>query len=124
MRISVVYGYLLMTAMTFVYCILAWYGANLWAMFLTEQTEIPLFTLIFIKPLPVSFWWGMIHWQLVAFLSLAICIWWGLKRSNGSNGEDGAALPIVLHTAWILFAICCHLLAAVMPMVGIGYSLQ
>ncbi len=125
MRIFLIYGYSVMVALTTVYCSLVWYAGSLFSVFLKVPVESqPLITKLFIAPLPLPFWFGMIHWQLLAVLSLIICTGWGYKRTRNSDSDNGLALPMATHTAWIVFAICCHMLGAVMPMVGIGHIIQ
>ena len=123
MRISVIYGYLLMVTTTAVYCFLIWYCGNLTTLFPLggEGASLPLFTTLCISPLPLPKWWNMIHWQVLAILSLIFSISTGIKRSGSYDVEDGLTFALVLHTSWIVFAICCHMLGAIMPMLSIGH---
>ncbi len=126
MRISVVYGYLLMAATTAIYCLLIWYCGNLSALFPLggEGASLPLFTTLCISPLPLPIWWNMIHWQVIAVLSLIFSIVTGIKRSVSYDMEDGLIFALILHTAWIVFAICCHVLGAIMPMISIAHTIK
>ncbi len=58
MRISAIYGYLLMVATTAVYCFLIWYCVNLTTLFPLggEGASRPLFTTLCISPLPLPMW--------------------------------------------------------------------
>ena len=125
MRMSAIYGYILMVATTAVYCLLIWYCGNLTTVsHMGANQPLPLFTTLCITPLPLPMWWNMIHWQLLAVISLILSIATGIKRSNSYNMEDGHTFAMVLHTSWIVFAICCHMLAAVMPLIAIGHIIK
>ena len=121
MNFSVLLGYSLLTGLTAFYCVLLLYASGLWWSFQisSDSLQIPLFSLITLAPLPVPIWWQMIHWQSLAVLSLSFCMYWGRKRSGRLN-EDGCVLPMLMHVIWILFAVCCHMLGAVLPMLSVG----
>lgn len=122
MRLSMIYGYALLVAMTVMYCLLAWYGAGIWSVFYpsTADQTIPVISLICIAPLPLSIWLGMIHWQLLAIISLIVSITLSVKRSKEWSEQNDLSLPLVLHLGWIVFAICCHLVGAMAPILTIG----
>jgi len=124
-RVSILLGYLLLSAMTIVYCVLIWYAGNLFSVLVDklETGNLPLITLISITLLPLPFLWTMIHWQLAAVLLLIFCISWGFKRSQSQGSDEGHTLPMVTYTTWIVFAICCHLLGAIVPTLMIGHVL-
>ncbi len=126
LRMPILFGYLLLFGITIVYCILIWYAGNLFSVFIDkpETMRLPLATLLFIMPLPMPFLWAMLHWQLLAVLSLAICFSWGLNRSKFSGGNEGHALPMVIHTAWIIFAVCGHMLGAIVPFLMVGHVIK
>jgi hypothetical protein len=126
MRISIIYGYLLMVATTAVYCFLIWYCGNLSTLFPLggEGADLPLFTALCISPLPLPMWGNMIHWQVLSILSLIFSIVAGIKRSGSNDMEGGFIFALILHTGWIVFAICCHMLGAIMPMISIGHIIK
>ena len=125
MRVSVIYSYLLMVATTAVYCLLVWYGGNLTVLFSPWGGQSPpLFTQLCIVPLPLPVLWNMIHWQTPAVLSLVVCISWGVRKAKRTDGDAELALPMVVHTGWIVFAICCNLLGGIMSMLEIGHVLK
>lgn len=119
-NLPIVFGYSLLTGLTAVYCVLLWYGAGLWWTFFShsDSSHLPLLSRFCIAPLPLPIPLQMIHWQLMAIFSLLICIHWGIKSSNR---QKDIALPIAMHILWIFFAVCCHLLGALIPMVMIGH---
>ena len=123
--LPVIIGYSLLTLLTAVYCVLLWYGAGLWWTFYTPSatSHIPLISRLFMAPLPLPIWWTMIHWQLAAIASLLICITWGLKSTHKQNSDTAHTLPIVMHTLWIFFAVCGHILGALIPLLGVGYTI-
>lgn len=126
MRFPVLFGYFVLTAMTAVYSVLIWYAGNLFSVFLSTQaaSRLPLITQLSIIPLPLPLWWNMVHWQALSVVSLVICISWGVKRVKWGDSDTEHALPMVIHTGWIVFAICCHMLGALMPMLMIGHILE
>ena len=126
MSLLVKFTYSLLAGLTAVYCVLLWYGAGIWAIFFinADYGNIPLMSQLCLAPLPLSIWWRMIHWQFPAIISLVFCISWGMRCSRKENNDAGHVLPIVTHILWIFFAICCHLLAAVMPMLAVGHIIK
>ncbi len=126
MKLPNVYGYSLLTALTAVYCVLLWYGAGLWGVLYSpsEFGRLPLFSLLCIAPLPLPLLWQMIHWQFLAIISLFACINWGVKCARRENSNMGHALPMAVHTSWIVFALSCHLLGALIPMLSVGHAIK
>ncbi|MCF6247135.1 MAG: hypothetical protein L3J69_07215 [Desulfobacula sp.] len=123
LNLPIICGYSLLTGLTVVYCVLLWYGSGIWWSFYSpsDSYHLPLISLLFIAPLPLPIWWQMIHWQIPAVISLFICIRWGVRSAHRQNNDSTHVLPIAMHTLWILFAICCHLLGALIPMLMIGH---
>jgi hypothetical protein len=122
-----IFAYSLLTGLTAVYCFLIWYGAGLWWSFRPagDSCQLPLMSILCIAPLPLPIWWQMIHWQFFAIFSLLICIRWGIKSARMQKNETAVhALPIIMHTLWIFFAVCCHLLGALIPMIMIGHIIK
>ena len=126
MNLPIIFVYSLLTGLTAVYCVLIWYGAGMWWVFINHSDfgRLPLLSLFCLAPLPLPLPWQMIHWQFLAILSLIVCISRGISSSCKKNNDTGHALPIAVHTLWILFVICCHLLAAFMPMVAVGHIIK
>lgn len=123
MNIPIVFSYSLLSGLTAVYCMLIWYGSGLWwsSYASSEPYKLPLISLLSLAPLPLPIWWTMIHWQALAIISLVISIYWGRKRCSQLGGDEGYTLPITIHTLFIFFAVCCHLLGAMLPMLSIGH---
>jgi hypothetical protein len=126
MNIAIAFGCSLLTGLTAVYCVLVWYGSGIWwaLQYQPDSPPISIISLICLAPLPLPIWLTMIHWQLVAISSLVICLYWGRKRSVQLDSDNGYALPMAMHTIWILFAVCSHILGAMIPLLSIGHIIK
>jgi hypothetical protein len=83
--------------------------------------SLPLLSHIGLAPLPLPIPWQMIHWQLLSICFLFICVTRAVKMSREHRDAADYAPVLILYTVWILFAVCFHLLAAVLPMVSVGH---
>lgn len=126
MILPILLAYGLLVALTSVYCGVIWYASGIWSVHYLERatTDLPLISKYCIAPLPLPIWWTMIHWQALATLSLAICICWGAIRNNKIGNGQGHAIPIAIHLAWLLFAILCHILGILAPMLSVDYVVK
>ena len=125
MSMTVRVAYVLSIAITIVYCAAIWYASGIFSVFFGtyEEGEFSLFLLLSIVPLPVSIWFGAIHWQLLAIASLVSSYVWGVSRASRVGGDQAFALPIVIHLAWIVLLVLWHALGAMSPMITVGHVL-
>jgi hypothetical protein len=97
----------------------------MWGVFFnrTDLGGLPLVSRIGLAPLPLPIPWQMIHWQLLSICFLVLCINHAVKLSREHQNTADYAPVLVLYAVWILFVVCFHLLAAVLPMVSVGHVL-
>ena len=126
MILPVLLGYALLVALTSIYCGVIWCASAIWSVnyLKTAQADLPLISQVCIAPLPLPLQWTMIHWQALATFSLVVCICWGCVRNNKIGNGQGHAIPISIHIAWLLFAILCHILGILAPMLSVAYVIQ
>ncbi len=123
MIFPVLLAYCILFGLTSAYCAAIWYGSGIWSAYFQRaaQTQWPLITQITIAPLPLPIWWTMIHWQAPAVFSFILCFIWGIMRNRKLGHSQGHALPMAVHLAWLLFAILCHLLGILVPMLSVAH---
>jgi hypothetical protein len=121
MILPLLLAYVLLAALTTVYCGVLWYASGIWSVHYLKAatTDLSLLSQICIAPLPLPIWWTMVHWQGLALFSLVICIIWGCVRNNKIGNGQGHAIPMVTHISWLLFAILCHILGILAPMLSV-----
>ncbi len=118
-------SYALLTGLTAVYCLLLLYGSTLWGFFFNRSDfgSLPFISRVGLVQLPLPAPWQMIHWQLLTLSFLIICVSHAVKMSQQDRDEVEYMPVLILYVGWILFAVCFHLLAAVLPMVSVGHTL-
>ena len=100
LRVSV----LLSLLATIFYCVVVWYGGNLFAILVgqTGSENISNFSVWTILPIELSNSYNMIHWQLLAVASFLISLFMIFKQGNHDGGSPNAALPLVNHYGVLL----------------------
>ncbi|MFT7286128.1 MAG: hypothetical protein ACI87W_000232 [Halieaceae bacterium] len=104
------------------YCLAAWCISGLWSTLVSDPVNVPVLAALTVRPLPLSMEYAMLHWQLLALLSLLGNGYWSVRRSS-KMGEDGYVLPLLCHYGWLFSALCLHLAGALVGFVSVVYKL-
>ncbi|MFC1665652.1 hypothetical protein ACFL17_08500 [Pseudomonadota bacterium] len=115
---------ILAIALTAAYIIAAWHLSALWSTLVPNQTEAPRLAACFIKPLPLSIEFGMLHWQLAAIFSLIINSIWGIGRYKRSTTIDAITLPFLIHVGWLLLFLMVHISGLLTSFITVVYTLK
>ena len=116
-------GIILATAATIAYCISAWHLSGLWSTLINDPNLVAEFSIYTIKPLPLSFEFAMLHWQLLAMASLIFNVIWGLRLIKEAENSHMIALPLVCHLSWLVLATFLHIAGALASFIAVADQL-
>lgn len=108
---------------TIFYCVVVWYGGNLFAI-LSDQNgsaNISTFSTWAILPIELSISFNMIHWQLLAVASFLLCLFMILKPSEHDEDGSNITLPLVNHYGVLLLLIFINISGFVISFVAVGH---
>jgi hypothetical protein len=108
---------------TVVYCLVAWYLSALWSINIGDSALVSTFSVYTIKPLFPNSEYAMIHWQLLAIISLVGNFLWAGKLLKASGEIQQIALPFGVHTCLLLFALLAHIAGGLIPFIAVAQVL-
>lgn len=114
------YALVVSACATAAYALSAWYIAGLWSTLVSDSLNVSRFSAWTVRPLDLPAEYGMLHWQLVAVLSLLLHSYWGLRRTR-VVGPSGFVLPLFCHLGWLLTAFLLQVCGLLISFVSVGY---
>ena len=114
-------AYLVAALTTLAYCILAWYLGNLFVTLAGKEflQDLPRLSTVLIVPLDLDLEFNMIHWQLLAIVSLLVHFYAAYRSTSGFSG-----IHLASHYGVILLLFFLHLIGFAASFTTIAYVLE
>jgi hypothetical protein len=120
LKLSTLFIYALMGMLTLGYTMIARLGLSIFNTLYDpkQMSELPMVTKL-TAALPV-----VEIWQVMAWISLAICLLWGIWRSRKRIASEPCLLPWTCHVSWILLSFFWNAVGALVPFVSVVYVIK
>lgn len=102
---------------------MAWHVSGLWQTLVTDQDQAGGLAALFVKPLPLSMEYSMLHWQLLALLSLILHGLWAGRRILAGMASP-LDLPLLCHLGWLATATALHVVGLLSDFIVVQYILD
>ncbi len=118
---------LLSILVTFGYCWAIWWFSGLFSIlvpFGTGSYETSMLSVVLVAPIPDAYWLKVIHWQVIACISLVFALRTATKTKNEAFNDSLYCLPLFSHVVYLVFISFLHAVGLLASIVAVAYTLK